>query len=387
MNHKLKVTDKEVLESAERMLSEAMPLECEGYQCSSADLYKILLGAVAESSTIEAVCRELVDAPVGTTVRGYLNEHLTVEQLPQLEKGLNQVLGSHLPKRIRKKARAVAIDMHDRGYYGKQTQEDGLWVRGRAKNGTTRFYRIATSYILVDHLRFTLSICFVTPEDKPVDVVKKLWQAMTPLGLKVSYLLMDKGFCGVDVQRYLESAHIPAIIACTIRGKEGGTRALCKGRKSYRTTYTFAANSDNAHTANLAVCRVFTSAKRTKRLKKRAMWQIFILIHIDMTPKQVRRIYRKRFGIETSYRCAGQLGGWTTANKPALRFILMGLPFLLLNLWLRLRWQLAQIPRRGGRLIDRFWFPLRRFARFIRQALESHFGFLDEISALAVPID
>ena len=106
MNHKRKVTDKEVLELAEATLSEAMPLECEGYQCSSTDLYKILLGAVAESSTIEAVCRELVDAPVGTTVRGYLNEHLTVEQLPEMEKGLNQVLGSRLPKRIRKKARA-----------------------------------------------------------------------------------------------------------------------------------------------------------------------------------------------------------------------------------------------------------------------------------------
>ena len=117
------------------------------------------------------------------------------------------------------------------------------------------------------------------------------------------------------------------------------------------------------------------------------MWQIFILIHIDMTPKQIRRIYRKRFGIETSYRCARQLGGWTTANKPALRFLLMGLPFLLLNLWQRLRWQLAQIPRRGGRLLDRFWFPLRRFARFIWQALESHFGFLDEIYALSIPID
>ena len=57
-NHKLKVTDKEVLESAEKMLSEAMPLECEGYQCTSTDLYKVLLGTVAESSTIEAVCRE-----------------------------------------------------------------------------------------------------------------------------------------------------------------------------------------------------------------------------------------------------------------------------------------------------------------------------------------
>lgn len=387
MNDKRIVTDKGVLEMAEQSLTEALPLECAGYQCQSTDIYKVLLGAVAESSTIEAVCREFTDAPVGNTIRGYLNEQLTIEQLPQLEAGLNQVLVSRLPKRLWRKARAIAMDMHDRSYYGKQRQVEALWVRGRAKDGTTRFYRIATSYIIVAGLRFTLGICFVIPEQKPVDVVKKLWQIIAPLKLNIRYLLLDKGFCGVDVQRYLSTTQVPAIIACTIRGKKGGTRALCKGRKSYQTAYTFSPNSSQAHTAELAVCRVFTSSKRTKRLKKRAMWQIFILIHVEMTPKQVRRIYRKRFGIETSYRCARQLRGWTTSINPVLRFLLMGIPFILLNLWQLLRWQLAQIPRRGGRSIDPLLLTLRRVARFIRQALESHFGILHEITALSIPID
>jgi putative transposase len=315
-----------------------------------------------------------------------LNEQLTVEQLPELAAGLNRALVAQLPRRVWKKKRVVAIDMHDRCYYGKVEQAEGLWIRCRAKNGTTRFYRIATSYLVVDNLRFTLGICFYTPEDQPVAVVQQLWELLEPLLLPLDYLLLDKGFCGVDVQRFLTDQTIPAIIACTIRGKNGGTRALCRGRKSYRTTYTFSANSSQAHTAQLAVCRVFTSAKRTKRLKRRAMWQIFILIHLDLSCKKVRQIYRRRFGIETSYRCAGHLQAWTTSPNPTLRFLLMALPFLLINLWLRLRWLLAQIPRRGGRLIDQTLFTLERLVRFIRHALESHYGFLRYISALSIPI-
>ena len=65
----------------------------------------------------------------------------------------------------------------------------------------------------------------------------------------------------------------------------------------------------------------------------------------------------------------------------------MGIPFILLNLWQLLRWQLAQIPRRGGRSIDPLLLTLRRVARFIRQAFESYFGVLHEITALSIPID
>lgn len=386
MNDKREVTDQEMMLLAEKVLSESVELECAGYQFEAGDLYKVLLGASIGATTIETVCREMLTAPVGNTVRGYLNDQLTVEQLPEMIAGINRALVAQLPRRIWKKNRAVALDMHDRAYYGKTEQDEGLWVRGRAKNGTTRFYRIATSYVIVDGLRFTLGICFVTRAEKPVDVVKQLWTLLQPLRLPLHYLLLDKGFCGVAVQRFLTAQRIPAIIACTIRGKQGGTRALCQGRKSYRTTYTFLAESDAAHTAQLAVCRVFTSAKRTKRLKKRAMWQIFILIHLDMPCKKVRRIYRRRFGIETSYRCANQLRGWTTSPNPVLRFLLMALPFMLLNIWLYLRWQLAQIPRRGGRLLDKSLLPLHRFASFIRHAIEAHFGVLHVITAHSMPI-
>jgi putative transposase len=281
----------------------------------------------------------------------------------------------------------MAMDFHDRPYYGKSAEEEGLWVRSRAKNGTTRFYRIATAYIILSGLRFTLGICFVLPGESIVTVLEKLLKQVKGLHISIRRLLLDRGFAGIEVQYHLEQQQIPALIACPIRGKKGGTRALCRGRRGYRTKYTFKnSQSKLSRTADLAVCRVFTTAKRTKRLKRRATWWIFILIHLDLSPRQVRRLYRRRFGIETSYRCAGQVRGWTTSPNPAYRFLLMALGLLLLNIWMLLRWQFTQIPRRGGRLLITKHFQLSRFAKFIIRALERHYGYVQAISAVAAPL-
>lgn len=386
-NDKLTLTDRKVLTEIRSSLEQQVPLNADGYECTTDDLYQVLLGASVGCSTIEAVCQELVGTPVGNTVRGYLNKQLSVEELPRLEEQFNQALAAQLPQRIGRQPRVLAMDLHDRPYYGKTKQEEGLWVRGRARDGTTRFYRIATAYVVIKGLRFTLAIRFVLPGDKPVQIIQHLWQRVAALSVPVKYLLLDRGFAGIDVQDYLDQQGIPAIIACPIRGKQGGTRALCQGRKSYATHHTFSSDGGRKQrTAQLVVCRTFTTAKRTKRLRRRALWQVFILIHLEMTPRQVRRCYRRRFGIETSYRCASKVRGWTTSPNPVLRFLLMALAVYLVNVWVGLRWRFTQIPRRGLRRLDESAFQLSRFARFIILALEDHYGVIRQITAVADPL-
>lgn len=386
-NNTLTLTNQEVLDTARQGLAEYLDLNAAGYHCSSDDLYRVLIGASVQRTTIEAACAEWVDAPVGNTVRGYLNEQVCAEDLPEWEARLNRALAWELPRRLWRKSRVLAIDMHDRPYYGKTSQEEGLWIRSRAKKGTTRFYRIATVYVVLNGLRFTLGVHFVAPEDTTVAIVQCLMGYVAALEIQCKYLLMDRGFAGIDVQNYLDEQGYRAIIACPIRGKTGGTRALCRGRKSYRTQHTFSSQGGKKqHTADVVVCRTYTTAKRTQRLKRRAMWQVFILIHLDMNPHQVRQIYRYRFGIETSYRCANQVRGWTTSPNPALRFLLMALALYLLNIWVALRWRYTQIPRRGRRKLNCAAFRLSRFVRFIVQALENHYHVVSQITAVAAPL-
>ncbi len=383
-NHTPKLTNREVLERAHMLLADYLPLEADGYSCTTDDLLDVLLGVAANQGTIEAVSADLVGSPDAETIRGYFKDQLRVEDLPDLERRLNAALAHEIPARVRRQARDVAIDFHDRPYYGKQPQAQGLWVHGQARDGTTCFYRVMTAYVMVNHLRVTLVVRFVLPEEETVDVLKDVLKRVKRQGVQIARLFLDKGFASLAVQQYLTRSRQPALIACPIKGKTGGTHALCQGSKSYLTAYTFR-SGDTPWTAQVAVCRGFTTARRTQRLKRRPIWLLFILIQLDLSPRQARRIYRRRFGIESSYRCAGQVRGWTTSPNPAYRFVLLALSFVLLNIWTHLRWLFTQVPRRGRRWLDVRAFRLTRFIKFLVRALEHRYGCSTEITALAVP--
>jgi putative transposase len=289
-----------------------------------------------------------------------------------LEAHKNAAAEHEIPQRVWRQPRDVAIDFHDRPYYGKQPQAEGLWVRGRAGDGTTRFYRVATAYVMLKGLRVALALHFVLPGESTVAVLKNLLKRLKTMGIHVSCLFLDKGFDGSPVIEARTRWKQPALLACALTGKTGGTRALCQGKKSYRTAYTFNANTPAVSTAELAVCRAFTTAKRTKRLKGRVTWLLFTrgVVHLDLTPRQARRVYRRRFGVESCYRCSGQGRGWTTSPNPVYRFLLMALSFILLNVWVHLRWLFTPAPRHGSRWFDTQRLPLGRAIRFIRRALE-----------------
>ncbi len=50
------------MEYARTSIQEHLPLQTEGYKCSTDDLLYVLLGASVNSDTIESVCADLVTA-------------------------------------------------------------------------------------------------------------------------------------------------------------------------------------------------------------------------------------------------------------------------------------------------------------------------------------
>lgn len=383
-----KLTDTLVMKTTCDALNDHLPLEADGYVCTGADLWQIVLGASVKQMTIHGVCESLEDAPSDVAVRGYLNAQLTVETLPDIEERLNAALAGQIPRRVFKRPRDTAMDFHEQAYYGKTPQAEGLWVRAEAKDGTTRFYRVATAYVIWRDMRVTLAIKFVTPDDDTVGLLSNLLERLKGLKYRVKTLYLDRGFDGVAVMRFVTlHTRLRAVIACTIRGKMGGTRALCRGRGSYRTRYTFNSPEHGAFTADVAVCKVFTTARRTGRNPRRAEWMIFIMIRCTFAPQQVRQAYRRRFGIESSYRCARRTRGWTTSPNPVLRFVLIALSLFLVNVWVALRWHFAQLPRRGGRLVVYAHFRLQRLIDWIARVVERIYQPVRAIYALTTPID
>jgi putative transposase len=97
---------------------------------------------------------------------------------------------------------------------------------------------------------------------------------------------------------------------------------------------------------------------------------LFCVIHLDWSPDKVYDEYRRRFGIECSYRLLRRVRALTTSLNPALRFFLLGVGMVLVNCWVFLRWEFARAAGPGPRRIDPRRFRFHRFVRFLVRAIE-----------------
>lgn len=119
----LKLSDAKVLTAARELLKDHLSLAADGYVCTTNDLFDVLLGVAVQRGTIQSVCTDWLGIADPETVRGYLNDQLCVEDLPTLERQLNAALAAQIPRRLMRAPQDVAMDFHDRPYYGKQPQD------------------------------------------------------------------------------------------------------------------------------------------------------------------------------------------------------------------------------------------------------------------------
>jgi len=356
----------------EQTLREHLNLAIDGYKCDTRCVVNVLVKAAIERQTIESVCDDLALEVSSNTVRERLNALLDVYDLREHECEMNAGLVGNIPEQLPRRGREMALDLHDEPFYGQTLELRTYACRGAAKEGTTHFYRVATLYVMWRAVRVTLAMTYVLPEDNNLSVVQRLLQRMQHLKFRPSVVYMDKEFCEGPVVRYLQAAHIPAILACTVRGDSGGTRALCRGRKGYCTDYTF---SDGT-AARLAL---MPARVRDKSGRRHVKWLVFVVIHLDWSAKKVTQRYRRRFGIESAYRQLDPLRARTTSRNPALRFFLLGLGFLLLNIWVMLRFLATRLIAHGPIRWDADAFRLFRFIVFLRRAIEHAMGTTDTI--------
>jgi putative transposase len=263
-----------VREYTMKTLREHITLEANGYRCTPEMILDVILKASAEGSSIEASCGDLEEVADSNTIRDYLNNALDIDKLREQEAEINAALADHIPPGMKRENLEVAVDFHDEPFYGKRPELLDVTCRGRAKAGSTHFVRIATCYVIWRQVRLTLAVRYVLPDDEKLAIVQFLLQRLKTLGFTFKVLYMDKGFASGDVITYLTEQKQPALIACPIRGKQGGTKALCKGRKSYRTDYTFTDGTE----AHLAMIATLVPDKTGKRRRK---WLAFIVIELD----------------------------------------------------------------------------------------------------------
>jgi len=378
------VTAQDVHRLTSETLQEIFQLELSSSWYDATDIWDVLVAAAVERVTIETACDLLEDAPSPNTVRNIVCAMLGDDKaLARLEERVNELLVARLPKNLLKRARPAAIDVTEIPYHGAHEEEDEFIRRSRAKQGTTHFHCYGTLYVLKENKRYTLAMTLVRRSDTMVDVTQRLVERGKVLGLKPRRLYLDRGFDNNGVVAYLTQQPFPSIIALTIRGKEGGTRALLNGRQSYRTSYTRRSQQYGDRTFEVVVV--------CKYSKERYGWQgayhfaYLIIGHVKIDPHQVFEVYRRRFGIETSYRLMNTMRARTTSASVTLRLFYVALALLLLNLWSYVKWHFLYVPKRGPRQVLHHLLPLARWRLWLWEIVKQRLGFSLSITIPLAP--
>ena len=69
---------------------------------------------------------------------------------------------------------------------------------------------------------------------------------------------------------------------------------------------------------------------------------MYVVSKVRLTPREIREMYRTRFGIETSYRQMHEARIKTCTRDPRLRLLFIGIALVLRNVWVWLHFKLAK---------------------------------------------
>lgn len=341
------ITKDEVHDLAHHWLSTALRLEYQGTKCTANTLIQILLIAASRVVSIYAACRDLADAPSDQCIRNAMSDSLP--EKAELERRLNLALVTELPRAMKRKARVIAIDLTLIPYHGEPCYDEKEIYRSSPKSGTTHFHAYATAVVVHKGHRYTLALTHVERGEAMKDVVQRLLVIVRRRQVRIKYLLLDKGFFSVDVISYLKRARHGFIVPAVPRGrkpkkrkKATGLRALLRKQNGYYPHTMSRDSGGKRRSTAVTICvssKGFLHKKSGQRRTKKLLYAVW---KIRLSPGEIRETYRKRFGIETSYRQMNEARIRTCTRDPLQRLLFIGIALVLRNIWVWLHFKLAK---------------------------------------------
>ena len=361
------ITPAVVRRTARAVLEHTLPWKPYGRLVTVARLLGLLLLVAALRSSLSAVVRRFAFGFSHETAR-----QATRANLPDVA-GLTVALVGALHRlggRLRRRKWVVAMDLHYRPYYGDRAAA-GI-VGGQKKQGTNYFYAYATAELVHRRHRYTVGLLAVEKNLKPHEVVAALLTQLDGHGVRLRGVVLDSGFDSGETLLLLQQ-----------RGLAYGVPLRRKGRSGNRRNACFALPVGTVTTVDWVTERtrrpVRTEAVVVRRPGEKRIgvyafggWSLphaLSTARAAAAARQARQWYRRRFGIETSYRQMHECQGRTTRKDVAYRLLLVGLALLPRQVWVWLTGQLARSRSAG----PKDWLeelPLRRLLDWLAEVLE-----------------
>jgi hypothetical protein len=179
-------------------------------------LLDLLLLIAATTRTLYAIARRYFDFS-HQTARQALEHHLPTHEVlsGRLANALHAVAA--FSRRDRQRQWTVAIDTHDRPFYGSRATPH--IVGGPKKQGTQYFFRYATAVLIHRRRRYTVGLIAVTTNLKPHQIVQTLLDQVTSRGLTIGGVVLDSALSTAGKRSLgCKSGRCRTRCRCVVRG-------------------------------------------------------------------------------------------------------------------------------------------------------------------------
>jgi len=306
---------------------------------SVAEVLDLLLLMAATTASLFATSRRFFRFSHETARRAVRVNLPAIDRLTAgLVHSLHEVLA--LSRQDRRRHWTMAIDAHHVSYYGRRTPHV---VGGPKKQGTKWSFGYATAMVLHDRRRYTVGLCPLEPGAKADEIVRTLLDQVAEKGLKLRGVALDSGFDSGEVLLLLQERRLAYVVPLRRRGGGGSARnRLFEGH--HRLIRWAAWTTDRTRRRVRTRVLLWRGRRKTMALAFDG-WGGGRAHNVHRLAERQRRLYRRRFGIETSYRQKNQAQAKTTSKDPTYRLLLEGIGYLLRQVWVVLTELLARHRR------------------------------------------
>ena len=202
--------------------------------------------------------------------------------------------------------------------------------------------------------RYTVALTTVRRHESTVTVLRRLLARMRELGLKFKRVLVDRAFFNVAVVEFYQAEKLPFVMPVVFRGrrpKKGRKLTGLHAIRRKKAGWYKHVMKNKRRTVEVPVCVGYRTHKNRQDGKRVQRKLLFAAWRVKGSPTKIRELYRKRFGIETSFRQLRQARIYTCTRQPRLRFFFIAVALILRNLWVWIHHALLAEGDRGNRTL------------------------------------
>lgn len=362
------LTPQLVRHTARAGLQAVLPWQPFGRRVRVTALLDLLLLAAALRASLSALARRCAFGFSHETARQAVAANLPDQA--ELTRGLVDALHHFGGRRWRRRRWDVALDLHYRPFYGDRCTP-GL-VGGPKKHGSKYHYAYATAVLVHRRHRYSVGLLALERNYKPHEVVAALLAQLDAHGLRPRGVVLDSGFDSGETILLLQSRGLSYTVPLRRKGRGRNRRNACFALPVGTVTVVDWVTEESRRPVRTQAVVRRRPGEKDVQVYAFGGWGPQTAARLRQRARLATRAYRRRFGIETSYRQQNECLACTTKKDVVYRLLLVGLALLLRQVWVFLSWQLA----RDRRLRPSAWvgeLPLERLRDWLAEALRARY--------------